>query len=136
MTLYERVRSWQRAMGLFCGNQKFDDPMFQERRMRLIAEEACETLTALTGCRVTIQVGMWSISKWDERPNPVRFADGLADLTFVCNGSFAELGWDGDAICNEICDSNDTKTGGTVDANGKLQKPAGYRPPELERFVK
>lgn len=136
MSDYERVKAWQANMGLPCGNEDFDDPAFKERRMRLIAEECAETLAALTGNRVTIQVGMYSISKWLVKgPDRQEFLDGLCDTQWVCMGSAAELGWDYEKAFTEVARSNASKTGGTINAFGKLEKPAHYSPPDLAPFI-
>lgn len=138
----DQVRHWHAAMGLPIASEKFDDPEFKMRRARLIAEECAETLSALLGSDVQVcqmfgeethsVIGFARADHCDE----VDFFDGLLDLEFVCEGSAVELGWDSEGGFAEVTRSNMTKRGGRIDEHGKLQKPEGFEPPRLERFIR
>ena len=82
-------------------------------RYRLIAEEAHETLDAIS------------------KDDMVGIVDGLCDLIYVCLGTACEMGIDLDAAFKEVHRSNLEKLGGGFDANGKWQKPPGWRAPDL-----
>lgn len=133
MSFYDKVAAWQEAMGLPCGDQDFYSERFQERRMRIMAEEFCETLTALTGQRCTIQVGMYSVSKW-EKKDPVACLDGLADSVWVACGTAAEAGWDMNGAFAEVDRSNNSKTPGLM-VGDKLTKGPNFTPPNLVPFT-
>jgi predicted HAD superfamily Cof-like phosphohydrolase len=57
--------------------------------------------------------------------------DGLADVAYVCEGTFLEFGVDSGPIHAEVHRSNMAKVGGKADARGKIQKPAGWMPPDI-----
>lgn len=86
-------------------------------RLRLISEEFREYMLA------------------EKSTNPVDIADALGDMLVVIYGTACAYGINLDAVVREIHASNMTKVqpDGTVlrDAGGKIQKPDGYRPPEL-----
>jgi predicted HAD superfamily Cof-like phosphohydrolase len=83
------------------------------RRLRLIAEELHEVVEAhLAG-------------------DLAEFADGLADLAWVVLGTAVEAGIPFDEVWAEVRRANMAKAGGTLDASGKLQKPPGWRPPDV-----
>ena len=86
-------------------------------RLRLLSEEFREYMEA------------------EKSTNPVDIADALGDMLVVIYGTAAAYGIDLDNVVREIHDSNMTKVqpDGTVlrDESGKVQKPDGYRPPNL-----
>lgn len=88
-----------------------------ELRQELIAEEAAETAFAI------------------ETGNLAEIADGLADLIYVCLGTALEFGIPLHEIFNEVHRSNMRKVGGATREDGKILKPDGWEPPDIERIL-
>jgi predicted HAD superfamily Cof-like phosphohydrolase len=69
----------------------------------------------------------------------VGIADALTDILYVVYGAGHAYGIDLDACFNEVHESNMTKLGPDGKAikneNGKVMKPATYRPPNLQRVL-
>ena len=93
-----------------------------ELRARLIAEEAAETCSALTGKR-------WKVVETDE---PVEssielVADGCADITVVTLGAAVACGFDLEPVFDEVMSSNETKLtpGATIRAYANGARCAG-----------
>lgn len=85
--------------------------------MDLITEEYQETLDAF------------------KEKDIVALADGLADTVWVIMGMCSTLGIDFYKVWEEVYSSNVSKfTDGQLvkDENGKVQKPEGYKPPDIE----
>src|SRR5574343_277690 len=88
----------------------------------LITEEYSETLRAL------------------HYGDIVALADGLADLIYVCVGTALEYGIPLDRVWDEVQRSNMAKVDpitGLVRRreDGKILKPDGWQPPEIEKAV-
>lgn len=73
----------------------------------------------------------------------VEALDADVDLAVVALGGAAALGANVQGACHEVMDSNlskfpivDGKRVAVKDENGKVKKAEGYRPPNLEPFVK
>ena len=65
----------------------------------------------------------------------VALADGLADTVWVIMGMCSTLGIDFYKVWEEVYSSNVSKfTDGQLvkDENGKVQKPEGYKPPDIK----
>lgn len=67
--------------------------------------------------------------------------DALVDILVVTMGAIRAAGWDGQGAWKEVMDTNFAK----IDPNtgkvrkredGKVLKPEGWQPPQLEKFVK
>ena len=116
-------------------------------RLRLIAEEFFELLAA-SGIdsylwdeaetivyRAIAVGGGWSEDEIDKRAAlPVRlpdFADALADLDYVIEGTRLEFGIDGETIEAEVHRSNLSKVGGATREDGKKLKGPNYSPPDV-----
>lgn len=133
------VLDFHRTMNLTIGD--FKSPSVsadQEMRLSLIVEELAELLDAL-GYEYELSVGdniSRSSDKSDESENIVAAADALADLQYVINGAAVTWGLDLSEVHKEVHRSNMTKVGGTRRADGKLLKPPGYKPPDIERVIK
>ena len=65
----------------------------------------------------------------------VGVADALADLVYVVVGAAHTFGIPLDEVLDEVHASNMTKIGGTKREDGKVQKTAGYRPPNIEEVL-
>jgi hypothetical protein len=113
-------------------------------RLRLIAEEFFELLDAALG---------------EYKPEPWRFdaaraavadivndtpiavdlpelADALADLDYVVEGTRLEFGIDGPPIARAVHSANMAKIGGPVDEHGKVGKPPGWTPPDIDKALR
>lgn len=112
-------------------------------RLRLITEEFCELLEA-HGMNVGFTDEMFGrIDIWIEHSMSNGFnvdlpaaADALGDLDYVVEGTRLTYGIPRQAIANAIQESNMAKAGGTHDATGKLQKPEGWKPPDIEGVLR
>ena len=88
------------------------------RRVRLINEEWSEVTTA------------------HALRNEAEFADGLVDLVWVVLGTAVEAGLPFDELWAEVRRANMDKRGGEVDSNGKLLKPPGWKPPQIDAILR
>jgi predicted HAD superfamily Cof-like phosphohydrolase len=66
----------------------------------------------------------------------VATADALADLDYVIAGTRLTYGIPGAEVAAEVHASNMRKVGGKPDENGKLQKPDGWTPPNVEGVLR
>jgi len=123
----DMVREFHEANGLTAPSSTgMKELLGVDRKLRaqLIAEECAETVAALVtpmaeGCE----------TDWPE------VIDGLCDLIYVCLGTAVEMGINLAPFFAEVHRSNMTKVGGTLDENGKLQKPEGYQPPQIRELL-
>lgn len=86
-------------------------------RAALIAEEAEETCDAI------------------EAGDLVAAIDGLCDLIYVALGTASEFGIDLEPFFDEVHRSNMAKVGGSTREDGKILKPEGWKPPNLESIL-
>jgi predicted HAD superfamily Cof-like phosphohydrolase len=73
--------------------------------------------------------------------NRVECLDALIDILVVTVGAIHSLGADGEGAWNEVMRTNfakiDSNTGKVIKReDGKVLKPAGWKPPELAQFVR
>jgi predicted HAD superfamily Cof-like phosphohydrolase len=105
-------------------------------RLRLIAEEFFELLRA---CGVDVPgveaLVMYLINDAALCVDMVEVADALSDLAYVIEGAFQAFGMRSAPLIAEVHASNLAKVGGGKDANGKIQKPEGWEPPNLKRVL-
>ncbi len=59
----------------------------------------------------------------------------ICDLLYVTLGTVVELGIDLSPFWDAVHASNMAKTDGTVWADGKVQKPEGWRPPDIKALL-
>jgi predicted HAD superfamily Cof-like phosphohydrolase len=74
----------------------------------------------------------------NDADNAEEFLDADIDLLWVTAGSLAAQGAKGDEAWAEVDAANWRKFPGgvaTLDANGKVVKPAGWVPPDLSRYT-
>lgn len=109
------------AMFMRMGGQSFKEPNKAQKQLyfNLIDEEVQELKAAKT---------------------PEEELDALIDIIWVACGAINSAGYHGDGAWREVMRSNMSKIDrvtGTVkkDANGKILKPEGWRPPELSRYL-
>jgi len=113
-TPFEDVVAFHRAMRLVVrARPTVLPPEDWTRRVRLILEELAEVAEAQAAGDLPA------------------FADGIADLVWVALGTGVEAGLPFDRIWAEVRRANMAKAGGTLDASGKLLKPAGWTPPDV-----
>ena len=122
MSMFTDVRAFQRAVGQRVG-EKPELPDVSERtlRMKLITEEFNELCDA------------------EEANDLVEIADALADIIYIVCGTAVSYGIPLDDIFEEVHASNMAKlVDGKVirRADGKIQKPEGWEPPDIERILK
>ena len=118
MTIQNLVREMCQAFGQDVHDELHKpDNAVRGLRLRLLSEEFREYMEA------------------EKSTNPVDIADALGDMLVVIYGTAAAYGINLDNVVREIHASNMTKVqpDGTVlrDETGKVQKPDGYRPPQL-----
>lgn len=94
------------------------NPELRELRGTLIIEEISETLNAM------------------DKDDLAKIADGIADSIVVLLGTAVTYGIDIRPIWDEVHKSNMLKKGGKLREDGKLLKPKGWKPPEIERIIK
>lgn len=94
-----------------------DDAEERRLRMNLVAEEFFEYLKA----EVTDDL--------------IEIADGLADLIYVACGTALAYGIPLTEIFEEVHRTNMLKEGGGTRADGKILKPEGWEPPQIEEIL-
>ena len=122
MSMFTDVRAFQRAVGQHIG-EKPEFPSKEERELRkkLLAEEYTEYVVA------------------EYNNDFVEVADALADMIYIICGTAVSYGIPLDDIFEEVHASNMAKlVDGKVlrRADGKIQKPEGWAPPDIERILK
>lgn len=110
-------------------------------RTLLIIEEAIEIAFALVGpARAQTYVHEMLIkvlnkhvkSKASDEPNVIAVIGELVDLQIVTAGTAEDIGVDLDPFVEEVMAANFRKVGGPVDENGKIGKPPGWVPANLQ----
>lgn len=145
-TLAEQVRDFQAMIGRPAPTVPTQPTGEVLRlRLRLIAEEFFELLYASLagaencGMRNTFRHAEMCVTELvalvtagPDAPRMPEFADALADLDFVIEGTRQELGINGAPIADAVYRANMRKLGGPVDpATGKKLKPPGWAPPDI-----
>src|SRR5688572_30422259 len=99
-------------------------------RKALLAEEFSETMQALDMLSIEIDHDI-------QRELIVKVADGLADLIYVEIGTALQLGIPLDRVWAEVHLSNMAKVadGVRLREDGKILKPEGWEPPDVEKAV-
>lgn len=92
-------------------------PSYRRLRRILIKEEIKETLHAMA------------------TNNTVEIADGIADSIVVLLGTAVTYGIDMRPIWDLVHATNMAKKGGLLRADGKQQKPEGWKPPDIAREI-
>jgi predicted HAD superfamily Cof-like phosphohydrolase len=118
-------------------------------RAKLIAEEALETLEAMTGVSWTVEPTHrvdrrdfdrgWDMEHVEGDPDQsiIQTLDGICDLIYVTLGAALEFGIDLEPFWDEVQRSNMEKKGGPVrESDGKKLKPEGWTPPDLEETLR
>lgn len=151
----ERNRAVDRQADVAAFFRKFSVPMpetpgwpeqqLMDLRVRLIAEEFGEFLEA-AGYEGYVRIDRWSkdpqyakfVFKWRDsigtcgQRNLAQAADALIDLQYVCEGGLISLGINSNPLWAEVQRANMAKEGGGTREDGKILKPAGWQPPNIE----
>ena len=122
MSMFTDVRAFHRAFGQRVGENPNipEDINERELRINLLQEEFNEYLNA------------------EENANLVEIADALADIIYIACGTAVSYGIPLDDIFEEVHASNMAKlVDGKVirRADGKVQKPEGWQPPDIKRIL-
>jgi len=122
MSMFTDVRAFQRAVGQNV-SEKPKLPGNEERtlRIKLLEEEFIEYMSA------------------EHDNNLVEIADALADIIYIACGTAVSYGIPLDDVFEEVHASNMAKlVDGKVlrRADGKIQKPEGWAPPDIERILR
>lgn len=76
-----------------------------------------------------------ALSDMVESADQAELLDGFIDCAIVSLGAAISSSPDAAAAVEEVLAANDAKVSGGLDENGKIQKPAGWVPPDLSGFV-
>lgn len=110
------------------------DPEEAWDRANMLFSEVSEYQTAMKRCLQALYVQ----DEREVREALIEMADALGDMVYVISGTSHAYGFDLGAVLVEIHRSNMSKvTNGRVvkDSNGKVQKPAGFSPPNLRHVL-
>ena len=122
MSMFTDVRAFQRAVGQHVGEKpELPDSNERQLRIRLLKEEFNEYFDG------------------EVKDDLVEIADALADIIYIACGTAVSYGIPLDDIFEEVHASNMAKlVDGKVirRADGKIQKPEGWAPPDIERILK
>lgn len=111
-------------------------------RAKLVFEEACELIRGLGiqvsvgGLNVINQDHSFNEASWE--PSLKEIADGCFDLRVVTTGTLSAFGM-ADEDGQLMVDRNNLdkfKEGHTIRSDGKLIKPPGHKPPDIEGWLK
>jgi predicted HAD superfamily Cof-like phosphohydrolase len=120
--MFTDVKAFQRAVGQNIGDKpEFPNKEERDLRKKLLAEEYSEYVVA------------------EYKNDIVEVADALADIIYIACGTALSYGIPLDVIFEEVHASNMAKlVDGKVlrRADGKIQKPEGWKPPDIERILK
>jgi len=122
MSMFTDVRAFHRAFEQRVGDKpELPDPAERDLRVKLLREEFREYIDAETDHDI------------------VEIADALADIIYIVCGTAVSYGIPLDDIFEEVHASNMAKlVDGKVirRADGKIQKPEGWEPPDIERILR
>ena len=135
-----------RPVGAFPGDH-FDDIAVRKLRAALVFEEAVEFCNALgftLGEVLASHAEALAVQRGGgyrdapERPEPnlVECADAMCDLQYVTLGAADCFGIELAPLFREVHRSNMAKVGGRETQMGKILKPIGWQPPDIERGLR
>lgn len=137
------VMQFHAVMGQEIGASPHVPPEAKVRlRLRLIAEEFFELLDAAIKPVLRDHIGL---AREEVRQaindNPIdvdmpAFCDATIDLDYVVEGTRVTFGVDGGPLWDEVQRANMAKVGGTKREDGKILKPPGWTPPDIEGELK
>jgi predicted HAD superfamily Cof-like phosphohydrolase len=103
--------------------------------------EACDQPQTPENADLYTKLIFEEFGEWVEADNDVEDIDACMDMIWVILGYCYMKGWDVSGAWNEVARSNLAKidpTTGKVNKreDGKVLKPEGWTPPQLEQFTK
>lgn len=135
--LREQVAEFHRAMK--CPERSNPGEIPEERvrlRLKLIGEEFLELVYAMTDSKGDLSDAVAEFRETIDdaiiKVDMVKMTDALADLDYVVEGTRLEFGIDGDLIAGAVHAANMAKLGGPTREDGKILKPEGWKPPDIE----
>ncbi len=141
MNIREQVIEFHKAMdlpGVGVGPPRVPPDARVRLRLRLITEEFFELLDASLGSThgsPSLDVRRNDVFRAIEHEpiaiNMPEFADAMADLDYVVEGTRLEFGIDGGPIAAEVHRANMAKVGGPIRADGKRLKPPNWVSPDI-----
>jgi len=140
--LRDQVREFHIAMGAPNGDvPKMPSDERVKLRLKLIGEEFFELIAAVAGkdeddLSRTVEDFKTAVDALTIDVDMTDTADALADLDYVIEGTRLEFGIDGGPIADEVHRTNMAKFGGKVREDGKILKPEGWLPPDIEGELK
>ena len=121
MSMFTDVRAFHRAFGQRVGeNPGLPSKEERDLRKKLLAEEYSEYVVA------------------EYKNDLVEIADALADIIYIACGTAVSYGIPLDDVFESVHASNMAKlVDGKVirRADGKVQKPEGWQPPDIKRIL-
>lgn len=130
----DAVETFHEALGATVG--LYPELRDRELRAKLIMEEAVETVAAMGfGVEADIWTNREAIGHFLQMPGKPDFAeaiDGLCDLLYVVYGAAVAWGIDLSPFFEQVHKANMAKLGGGKRADGKVLKPEGWQPPDIE----
>lgn len=115
---YLAVRAFHERFGVAVAAQpQLPDERTRALRVRLLREEVEEVAQALGGASLA------------------DIAQELADLLYVTYGTAVSLGIDIRPVFAAVHAANMAKVGGGTRPDGKVLKPPGWRPPDIESVI-
>lgn len=116
----QQVRDFHRKFGAYGSDIPTTNIPSRVKRLRvsLITEEADELDRAICDNDLT------------------GIADAIADLLYVTYGTAEAFGIDMDPVSDEVHRSNMAKEGGATREDGKIMKPIGWQPPQIEPILR
>ncbi len=127
-TNFQHIEDFQRAAGAKRPSvPTVPSAEVLQLRQQLIREEYEEVTEAIEK--------LTAVSSNGTAPDVTELAHELADLLYVVYGTFSSCGVDADAVFAEVHRANMEKIGGPRRADGKLLKPPGWQPADVESVI-
>lgn len=139
-----RVEDFMRRCGQ---NTTSHDPEQVSLYIGLMAEELAEVLECLPESMKFYEYIIWSLGNLSElgkqgklaegvrAANQEQLLDGFIDSAIVSLGAAISASPQAYLATRKVLNANDAKTTGGRDENGKIQKPEGWQPPDLNDFI-
>ncbi len=125
---FQKIEDFQKAAGAIRpSSPTIPDLDILQFRLKLISEEFEEVQEAISQ--------MTSQPHENDEGDLAALAHELADLLYVVYGTFSACGIDADPVFAEIHRANMTKMDGPRRADGKLLKPPGWHPADVESVL-
>lgn len=142
---YAMVKAFHNKFGVAAPDTPTDPPpATRVLRLDLILEELQELATSMGAPGILLnmmrEARIWlqhpEIAPWDASGIMPAIADALADLAYVTIGAAVTYGIDLRPVFAAVHAANMAKTGGAIRDDGKILKPAGWRPPDVASVLR